>query len=87
MSRAVPGTRRADETAGFADAREIFIGLFDMLPTGTRVLDSAHQQISVVLTRTQYGYSSPPRVFIARVHTGLAGFAAVSARGLLCCSV
>eukprot|EP00961_Rhodomonas_salina_P000798 11385-Rhodomonas_salina.1 len=37
------------------DSREIFIGLLDMVPTGTRVVDSSSQQISIVLTRTQYG--------------------------------
>jgi len=37
------------------DSRELFIGLLDLLPTGTRVVDSASQQISIVLTRTQYG--------------------------------
>eukprot|EP00961_Rhodomonas_salina_P059417 798008-Rhodomonas_salina.1 len=38
-----------------ADSRELFVGLLDMLPTGTRVVDSSSQQISIVLTRTQYG--------------------------------
>eukprot|EP00961_Rhodomonas_salina_P072571 975099-Rhodomonas_salina.1 len=37
------------------DSRELFIGLLDLLPTGTRVVDSSSQQVSVVLTRTQYG--------------------------------
>eukprot|EP00961_Rhodomonas_salina_P215742 2914496-Rhodomonas_salina.1 len=37
------------------DSRKLFIGLLDLLPTGTRVVDSSSQQISIVLTRTQYG--------------------------------
>jgi hypothetical protein len=37
------------------NAREVFIGLLDMIPTGSRIVDAASQQNSVVLTRTQYG--------------------------------
>eukprot|EP00961_Rhodomonas_salina_P191535 2585218-Rhodomonas_salina.1 len=50
------GDRREGEVReGLTDARELFIGMMDLTPTGTRVLDATSQQISVVLTRTQYG--------------------------------
>eukprot|EP00961_Rhodomonas_salina_P180918 2441847-Rhodomonas_salina.1 len=45
---------RADPEGALTDSRELFVGLLDLLPTGTRVVDSASQQISIVLTRTQY---------------------------------
>jgi len=48
-------SRTLNPDGNLTDSRELFIGLFDMLPTGTRVVDTASQQISVVLTRTQYG--------------------------------
>eukprot|EP00961_Rhodomonas_salina_P005651 76669-Rhodomonas_salina.1 len=48
-------SRGLQSNGGVTDSREIFIGLFDLLPTGTRVVDFSVQQISVVLTRTRYG--------------------------------
>eukprot|EP00961_Rhodomonas_salina_P163208 2198149-Rhodomonas_salina.1 len=48
-------SRTLNPAGNLTDSRELFIGLLDMLPTGTRVVDSSSQQISVVLTRTQYG--------------------------------
>eukprot|EP00961_Rhodomonas_salina_P070237 943150-Rhodomonas_salina.1 len=48
-------SRTLNPDGNLTDSRELFVGLLDMLPTGTRVVDSTSQQISIVLTRTQYG--------------------------------
>lgn len=46
---------RSWQSGNLKDSREVFIGLLELLPTGTRVVDSSSQQVSIVLTRTTYG--------------------------------
>jgi len=46
------------EAGPLTDSREMMIGLLDMRPTGTRLVESTSQQISVELTRTQYSSSA-----------------------------
>lgn len=52
---AVGGAARSENETFIGERRELFIGLADFLPTGTSIVDSASQQISVILERNAYG--------------------------------